>query len=210
MNYLAHTLLSKKDIDYQMANLLSDHLKGRAWDGCNQAHLDGLAMHKAIDRFTDNHRYFKQAKQRLGTGYLRGVVLDILFDHFLSCHWPVFVTLSLDTFSQQFYVKADKAKNRLPAKGASFIGRVIKYDFFHLYQDFSGLVNVFAKFDERLSDNLLRKECSSDYLPLIEKHYQALETDFLQFIPELIQFFINKSKVKENEHCFKNAIVLNE
>lgn len=206
MNYLAHTLLSKKDIDYQIANLLSDHLKGRAWDGCSQAHLDGLAMHRAIDQFTDNHPYFRQAKQRLGAGYLRGVVLDILFDHFLSQQWSLFVTLSLDEFSQCFYLKANQAKGRLTPEGKDFIRRVIKYDFFHLYKDFSGLARVFAKFDERLSARVLRKECSSDYLPLIKTHYQALEADFLLFFPELIRFFVDKSLAVEREHYFKGAV----
>ncbi len=31
MNYLAHTLLSKSNIEFQLGNLLADPLKGKRW-----------------------------------------------------------------------------------------------------------------------------------------------------------------------------------
>lgn len=200
MNYLAHTLLSKKDIDYQVANLLSDHIKGKTWSGCSLAHQDGLMMHKSIDRFTDSHPSVTQAKKRLGSGYLKGVVLDILFDHFLSRHWQDFVTISLDDFSEQFYQNAEKQLHRLPPQGQLFVRRVIQYDFFHLYADEKNLTKVYYKFDERLSERLLKKERASDYLPLIKANYSALEADFLQFFPTLIQQFLDVSQASPEQH----------
>ncbi len=107
MNYLAHTLLSTNHIDYQLGNLLADPLKGRAWKGCSQQHLDGLKMHKAIDRFTDNSPYVKTAKAYLGNGYLKGVVLDIVFDHYLSKHWKQFVRIDFEALRASFYQTSD-------------------------------------------------------------------------------------------------------
>lgn len=202
MNYLAHTLLSKKDIDYQTANLLCDHIKGKTWNGCSQSHVDGMAMHRAIDRFTDEHPDVRKAKARLGSGYLKGVVTDILFDHFLSRHWQRFVSISLNAFSEQFYHDAMQYHQRLSPQGIEFIERVIKYDFFHLYYSQQSLHKVYQKFDLRLSERLLRKERAVDYLPLIEQHYTTLESDFLRFFPKLIQFFIKKSQATSNEHYF--------
>ncbi|PIE72745.1 MAG: hypothetical protein CSA19_02175, partial [Deltaproteobacteria bacterium] len=120
MNYLAHTLLSTHHIDYQMGNLLADPLKGRAWQGCSQQHLDGMAMHKAIDIFTDNSLYVKAAKAHLGSGYLKGVVLDIVFDHYLSKHWERFVRVEFEDFVQSFYQRAKRQQSRLPPAGQAF------------------------------------------------------------------------------------------
>lgn len=204
MNYLAHTLLSKKTIDYQAANLLADHLKGKPWSGCSVMHQQGLTMHKAIDRFTDEHPYFQQAKQRLGTGYLKGVVLDILFDHFLSQHWGRFVEISLHDFSQRFYADANQSMQRLPESGQVFMQRVIKYDFFHLYYDVENLTKVYHKFDLRLSARILQKECASDYLPLIRANYHGLESDFLLFFPALVQYVIDNGRFSPSEHYLKS------
>lgn len=203
MNYLAHTLLSPKNIDYQIANLLADPLKGKPWSGCRSAHRQGLAMHKSIDRFTDNHPYFLQAKQRLGAGYLKGVVLDILFDHFLSQHWDYFVQISLHDFSERFYSEAAQVIPSLPKAGQGFMRRVIQYDFFHLYHAVEDLEKVYHKFDLRLSERVLAKECASDYLPLIKANYSSLESDFLKFFPLLVQYVVCSSQLSPSEYYFK-------
>lgn len=202
MNYLAHSLLSKKHIDYQLGNLLADPLKGKAWKGCNQYHLQGIAMHKAIDKFTDENLYVKQAKSRLGHGYLKGVVTDILFDHFLTRHWEQFVDIDFEEFVQNFYHLAEQRRQQLPPIGKQFIDRLIRYDFFHLYGDMSSLAKVFQKFDQRLSPRLLTKDRTSHYLPVIQQQYDAIEADFLQFFPTLIILLIQKEKLSANEHYF--------
>lgn len=121
MNYLAHTLLSKNTIDYQLANLLADTLKGKAWQGCSQAHLEGLAMHNAIDKFTDANFYFKRAKSRLGNGHLRGVVIDVAFDYFLIKHWTTYVAVDFEYFVENFYQQAAQHTDSLPKIGVDFV-----------------------------------------------------------------------------------------
>ncbi len=202
MNYLAHTLISKNYIDYQLGNLLADPLKGKAWEGCTQHHLDGIAMHKAIDVFTDNHVHVANAKKYFGSGYLKGVVMDILFDHYITKHWECFVGMDRENFIQSFYRQAGKHQFQLPIAGKEFIRRLIRYDFFHLYRDFTTLTHVFKKFDQRLSKNILAKESTSDYLPIIKFHYDEIEREFLLFFPELIEFFLQESRAGESEHYF--------
>ncbi len=207
MNYLAHTLLSKNHIEYQLGNLLADPLKGKAWDGCTQHHRDGIAMHKAIDIFTDSHINVSKAKNYLDhaelKGYLKGVVMDILFDHYITKHWDSFVRMDRESFIQSFYRQADKHRPQLPITGQEFIRRLIRYDFFHLYRDFTTLTHVFKKFDQRLSVNVLAKESTSDYLPIIKSHYDEIEREFLLFFPELIEFFLAESGAGDSECYFK-------
>ncbi len=202
MNYLAHTLLSKKSIDYQLGNLLADPLKGRSWYGCSQEHINGMLMHRSIDSFTDSNKHVRRAKSRLGDGYLKGVVVDIMFDHFITCHWQQFVNIDFEMFVEDFYRHSAKQISQLPEEGAVFIQKVIRYDFFHLYGQVEQLQHVFKKFDERLSARILQKESTSQYFPRLKTNYAEIEVDFLQFFPELIRFFIDQSQANRGEHYF--------
>ncbi len=203
MNYLAHTLISKNHIDYQLGNLLADPLKGKMWNGSSQLHRDGVAMHKAIDVFTDSNIHVAQAKDYLGNGYLKGVVMDILFDHYITKYWEDFVRVDLEYFIQIFYHQADKHRSALPIAGQQFIKRLIRYDFFHLYRDFTTLKHVFKKFDQRLSASILVKETTSEYLPIIKQHNKQIEREFLLFLPELVSFFLQESGAEQTQHYFK-------
>lgn len=209
MNYLAHTLLSINHIDYQLANVSTDVLKGKTWSGANQKHVDGIAMHKIIDRFTDSHPDVMRAKMRLGHGYLRGIVTDITFDYFVTRHWQDFVRLPFETFVSQFYQQASLAADRLAPAGTTFVRRLVKYDFFHLYGDIEGLAKVFEKFDLRLSPQLLKKETSRQYLPLIKANLVELETDFMRFFPQLVACFLQHSKADVGAHYF-NGFLINQ
>lgn len=202
MNYLAHTVLSTTEIDYQIANLSADAVKGKPWAGCSQAHLNGLMMHRTIDGFTDRHALVLQAKSRLGGGYLRGVVIDILFDHFLTKHWTTFVRFDFEAFITDFYQSAAASKNNLPPTVAGFIDRVVSYDFLHSYQDFSQMGLVFERIDKRLSQKLRDRESTVDYLPTLNVYYDELENDFLQFFPALINVFLEQSQVSDSENYF--------
>lgn len=202
MNYLAHTLLSKKNIDYQIANLAADVIKGRPWENCRPAHAEALNMHKAIDSFTDRHPHVSRAKARLGRGYLKGVVLDITFDHFVYKHWNYYVNIDFEDFVSTFYLYAHHVIDDLPPKIQEFIKRTIHHDFLRQYQSFSSLQQVFERFNQRLSANILAKESATDYFPLLRHHYHDIENDFLLFFPELIKLFLEKSQAQANEHYF--------
>lgn len=203
MNYLAHTLLSKKHIDYQIANLAADVMKGKAWQGCSSHHQDGLAMHKVIDSFTDTNAHVRQAKARLGRGYLKGVVLDITFDHFVAKHWSRYVIVEFEGFVSQFHAASLEAIDPVPSTLQQFIQRAVKYQFLRQYSDFSSLQTVLERFNQRLSEKILAKESATDYFPRLAEQYEAIERDFLLFFPELVAVFLDKSQATPSEHYLK-------
>lgn len=126
MNWLAHILLSKRDVEYQLGNLLADPFKGKLWPRANQSLLDGVQMHKSIDIFTDSHEVVTECKARLGSkGYLKGVVVDLLFDHFLSNNWYLYSGLPLETFVEKFHCEAFQKAQEFPSQQSQFVKRVI-------------------------------------------------------------------------------------
>ena len=210
MNYLAHTLLSKAPIDYRLGNLLADPLKGRAWEKATPLHQEGMKMHKIIDAYTDVHPCVRASQSRLGERrYLKGVIIDIVYDHFLSQHWERYVEQDIELYIKVFYTEASENLQQMPDKAVDFVQSLINYNVLMSYQDFSNLENTFRRIDQRLSARLRAKETASSYFPVIKKHYGAIENDFLGFFPDLISRFIEQAQAKPNEHFFKTKNISN-
>jgi len=193
MNYLAHTVLSKSNIEYQLGNLLADPLKGKRWNGASDEHYAGMRMHATIDIFTDANKTISLSKSRLREkGYLKGVVIDMTYDYFLS-----------RSFVNDFNQNAEFVLDELPEKASSFILNITSNDVLASYADFAGLEQAFNRIDRRLSPRISAKETTSSYIPNVLEHYSAIENDFLAFFPLLAEMFINKSGVDSNNHFFR-------
>ena len=78
-------------------------MKGRVWDSAPDGIEQGMHMHRAIDAFTDSHEVVAMSKSRFEfKGYLKSVVVDLLYDHFLAVHWDVFSESPLDEMLSSF------------------------------------------------------------------------------------------------------------
>jgi len=203
MNYLAHTLLSKSNIDYQLGNILADPLKGRRWIGASDEHYAGMRMHVAIDIFTDANPTISLSKSRLRKkGYLKGVVIDMVYDYFLSKHWDKFVVQDLESFVFDFNQNSIFKLDELPDKASSFVELIATNNVLGSYIDFAGLELAFSRIDRRLSPRILAKETTSSYIPNVIDNYEAIEQDFLDFFPMLVSMFLGKSGAASTEHFF--------
>jgi acyl carrier protein phosphodiesterase len=193
MNWLAHVLLSENHIEYQLGNLLTDPLKGKAWQGASARITSGIKMHMRIDSFTDTHTLVSQSKAILTPrGHLKGVVLDVLYDHFLSLHWDKFCTIPREVFLDDFRFKALESMEFYPQEAQSVIRRVVGNRQLSSYEHMDGVVDAFRRIDTRLSDRAISKDSCERYIPLIAKERDELEEKFLIFFPELMQM-VNKS-----------------
>ena len=201
MNWLAHTLLSKQHIDYQLGNVLADPLKGKPWPGASGQLRDGMQMHKAIDRFTDGHELLSISKARLGEdGLLKGVVLDLLHDHFLSAAWSDYAVPPLSDYLQRFNQQAMQVRTDFPERPQTIVGRLATTNLLGQYQDMAGFAAALKRIDARLSDRLRARETASQYLPVVEEHYGMLKQDFADFFPQLADFFKSHPVGSRNDH----------
>lgn len=204
MNWLAHIFLSDNDIDYQLGNLLADPLKGRAWYGARPQFHAGLKMHKSIDSFTDGHPLVIESKSRLvRKGCLKGVVIDITYDHLLARHWHHYTDMALDEFVETFHRRARKAMPDYPDAAHSFLSRLIESGQLKEYDSMTGFEKALRRIDRRLSQRVSRKETTIDYLPLIEVELTRIEHDFFGFMPELINHFKSTSCLSLDKHWLK-------
>lgn len=200
MNYLAHIVLSKSHIDYQLGNLLADPLKGRAWLTSSALHKEGLVMHRSIDSFTDSNQHVKNSKLQLGKkGHLKGVVIDMAFDYLLLKNWEQFATVPRRAFIDNFYEESIASLSQLPANASTFINALVTNDILSSYSTLDGLAQAFERIDKRLSSRVLAKESTSDYFPILESKIFMIEKDFLLFFPQLVDHFKSESGATSKE-----------
>ena len=201
MNWLAHVFLSQKNIEHQLGNILTDPLKAKAWDGASDAFYRGIENHKRIDAFTDSHAIVSRSKKSLTPrGHLKGVVLDILYDHFLSLHWDRFCSISREKFLNDFHMKALYAIGDYPDKAQEVITKVVSNRQLVSYEHMDGVVAAFGRIDNRLSDRARSKDTTTRYIPLIAENREELEADFLLFFPELMAMVKEECIMKTFEH----------
>jgi len=201
MNWLAHIFLSEQNIHYQLGNLLADPCKGRAFPGASAAFKQGMKMHVDIDAFTDSHPDFLTSKSRLNKkGHLKGVVIDLTYDVFLTQYWHEYSNIGLDEFLDGFYLEARQAMASYPKELSAFVEKLIQVDHLRNYRNLTDLEFTLSRVDKRLSANVLKRESTSDYLPLIEESFSLLAEDFKCFFPHLLEHVKAKSQLENLTH----------
>jgi acyl carrier protein phosphodiesterase len=201
MNWLAHVFLSPQRIDYQLGNMLADTTKGRCWLPPKCDLCRGMRLHAQIDAFTDAHPKVREAKKSLAPrGALKGVALDILFDHFLSVHWERFCSVKRERFLRRFRSQALRACRAYPKEAKETVRRVVETQHLQTYATMDGVKQAFIRIDNRLSSSLRKKDGMMVYLPLIGIEREALEAAFLSFFPDLMAFTAEQAPDEDFEH----------
>lgn len=187
MNWLAHVALAQPDHEWRLGNLLADFLKGRTWPEMSDGLAGGLRLHQQIDAFTDAHPSWRNSCARLGDkGFLRGVVVDVVYDHLLTCNWDNFTSQSLRGLLDEFYVEALTLRRDLPEDAAYFVERLVHSDRLGRYGTLELVDGALARIDGRLSERIRQRETTRQYASQIAEAYDGLEADFLAFYPELM------------------------
>ncbi|MET0068140.1 MAG: ACP phosphodiesterase [Candidatus Thiodiazotropha sp.] len=201
MNWLAHIFLSEASMAYQHGNLLADVLKGRSWPGASDDFNAGLVMHRQIDAFTDAHPRVQNSKARIGgAGRLKGVVVDIAYDHLLARHWSRFTHLDFDDFIDNFHRGSHHLPDDYPSVARDFLLRLRTTGHLYDYLSFTGVERALWRIERRLSPRARSRERTRDYLPLLLQALPGMEEDFLHFMPELIVHFKRHARVIPENH----------
>ncbi len=103
MNYLAHAYLSFNQPAILTGNMISDFVKGKKKYDFSSEIQKGIALHRAIDEFTDFHPVTQIAKSYFKQAYrlYAGAFVDVVYDHFLANDPDQFADhTALDSFCQ--------------------------------------------------------------------------------------------------------------
>src|SRR3954471_3274298 len=130
MNLLAHALLAAPEPEWMLGSLIGDFVRGRIDPMLPPPLRAGIALHRAVDAYTDAHPEVAAAR-RLFVPPLRryaGIVLDVWFDHLLARQWARFGEGELDDFSRHVRDLLDANADRVPERMRGFVAYLGAHD----------------------------------------------------------------------------------
>ncbi|MEH6765277.1 MAG: acyl carrier protein phosphodiesterase [Aequorivita antarctica] len=193
MNFLAHIYLSGENERIIIGNFIADGIKGKRYEKFPPSIAKGILLHRGIDTFTDAHPTVHQSTARLHKNYSHysGVIVDILYDHFLAKNWSKYSDQPLDEYVQDFYELLRKNFTILPARIQRMMPYMIADNWLLSYATVEGISKILAQM------NVRTKGVSKMNLAVaeLEEYYDEFEAEFTSFFEELRAF--SKQKLIE-------------
>ncbi|MBT0609156.1 acyl carrier protein phosphodiesterase [Aequorivita echinoideorum] len=186
MNFLAHIYLSGPEEDVIIGNFIADGIKGSRFEKFPPSVAKGILLHREIDTFTDSHEIVRQSTARLhkNYGHYSGVIVDILYDHFLAKNWNKYSKIPLDIYVENFYELLRKNFTELPPRIQKMMPYMIADNWLLSYASIEGIGQILAQMNVRTKGvakmNLAVNE--------LNQFYKEFENEFTLFFDELILF----------------------
>ena len=183
MNFLAHIYLSGNNEKLMIGNFIADFVKGKKKDDYEPEIKRGIELHRFIDNFTDHHEVVLQSIRRIHDRQEKysGVVIDILYDHFLAANFNEFSEIPLQDFSRNTYQTLMRYDEVLPEGVHYFLPFMIERNWLLNYATIDGIDRALKGLSRRVKYANHMNEAVKD----LQEHYSALESDFRTFFPEL-------------------------
>ena len=182
MNWLAHALLSENTTAFRLGNLLPDFLSATELNQLDPLFQPGVACHRRIDAFTDQHPVVRGSVRRFATHRrVAPVLVDVFYDHFLSADWAQHSMQPLDVFVAEVYGSFDAHREQLPESLWLPLQRMRAENWLGSYRDFDGLRCTLTRMERRFR----RRVDLVGGLVELKRNYSALHADFRKFFPEL-------------------------
>lgn len=186
MNHLAHALLAGDDEGLRLGGVLGDFVRGAPDPALPASVRAGIALHRAIDGYTDRHAEVLAARALFPPPYRRyaGIALDMWFDHCLARDFARWSPVPLQVFSQELRAQLDRQAALLPATAHRFVRYMQANDLPAGYAEPEMLGRALAGFGQRLQrDNPLDR-----MLPVLQALDAPLQARFDAFFPQLQRF----------------------
>lgn len=192
MNFLAHLFLSKNNKNILIGNFIADAVKGKKHENYPKEIQAGILLHRQIDYFTDTHSIVRQSKRRLHPRYdhYDGVIIDILYDHFLAKNWGDYSEIPLEIYAKSVYSFFQENVGILPPEMQKLLPYMIEYNWLVGYASITGIEKTLIGMNKRTKGISKMDLAIGD---LVE-HYEAFELDFTAFFEELNVFTDEKTK----------------
>ena len=184
MNYLAHIYLSGTNDLLKIGNFMADSIKGHDYEKFDSEIKKGILLHRHIDSFTDMHPIYRQSKHRLHEkyGHYSGVIMDILYDHFLAKNWSKFSDEKLEDYANDFYQLLQDNYDILTDRIKGMMPYMIARNWFVSYASIAGLEMILFQMDYKTKHRANMQEAIVE----LQDFYTEFESEFFLFFEELI------------------------
>ena len=184
MNYLAHIYLSGTNDLLKIGNFMADSIKGNDYEKYAPEIKKGILLHRHIDSFTDSHPIYRRSKHRLHEkyGHYSGVIMDILYDHFLAKNWSKYSNEKLEDYANDFYQLLQDNYDILTERIKGMMPYMIARNWFVSYATIAGLEMILFQMDYKTKHRANMQEAIVE----LQDFYTEFESEFFQFFEELI------------------------
>ncbi|OXB23995.1 ACP phosphodiesterase [Flavobacterium tructae] len=184
MNFLAHIYLSGENDLIKIGNFMADGIRGKQFEHFPEDVQKGILLHRFIDTYTDSHDIFRQSTKRLHEKYhhYAGVIVDIVYDHFLAKNWEKYSDEKLDRFVNQFYKSLHENYPILTEKTQDMMPYMIKQNWLLSYQTVEGIHQILTQMDRRRSKNQSNMQFATAEL---KEFYPEFEREFTLFFEDM-------------------------
>lgn len=193
MNFLAHIYLSGEDEGVTIGNFIADGIKGKKYLKYPSKIQQGILLHRAIDSYTDHHHIVKQSTKRLhkNYGHYSGVIVDILYDHFLAKNWEHYHDQDLESYVDDFYGMLRSNFEILPGRIQRMMPYMMADNWLLSYATVPGISKILQQM------NVRTKGISKMNFAVLEleEYYAEFEEEFTDFFEELKAYVENKLKI---------------
>ena len=184
MNFLAHTFLSCQDEELLTGNFMADFISNNEAKNLKPQLLSGVHLHKKIDSFTDQHDGVRDSIKlvRPSQGKYSPVVVDILFDYFLTKNWASYSNENMRLFTDRVYNILLNNQPFFPERLKDLLPKMIDDDFLMSCSNEDRLRKTFERVKRRAKfDNNFDKVHID-----LAKYHDVLDSHFNYFFPHLI------------------------
>jgi len=190
MNFLAHIYLSQDDPNITIGNFIADGIRGKDYKSYPKDIQIGILLHRHIDTFTDAHPIVRQSTKRLHENYSHysGVIVDILYDHFLAKNWSDYSNTPLPEYVDNFYKLLETNIDILPERIQRMMPHLISDNWLLSYAKIEGIQRVLDGMNKRTKNRSGMHTATNE----LRAFYTEFETEFTSFFKELIIFTAEK------------------
>lgn len=198
MNFLAHIYLSGDNDFITIGNFIADSIKGKHYQNYPNAIKIGILLHRHIDTYTDAHPTVRQSTRRLHSryGHYSGIIVDILYDHFLAKNWSQYSETPLDVYVDNFYELLEANYDILPMQIQKMLPYLLAENWLFNYSKIEGIQNVLNGMNRR-TKNVSGMNRATDELIT---YYSEFETEFTSYFEELRAFSNKKLKTLKRKY----------
>ncbi len=183
MNFLAHIYLSNDNDFIKIGNFMADGIRGNDYLDYPEEIKKGIILHRYIDTFTDANETFRISKHRLHEryGHYSGVIVDILYDHFLAKNWTKYSDETLRSFVSRFYQSLEDNFEILTPKTQRILPIMIEQNWLESYATIEGISKILFQMDYRTKF----KSKMQFSVEELKEFYADFENEFTLFFEEL-------------------------
>ena len=168
MNFLGHSRISMEiNINTIYGNFSGDFYKGRLESLTLPSEVkNGLFLHRKIDSVSDTDNILSEKIDRRFSIF-RGVVSDIIIDHFLALEWDNLFKESLEESIKIIYAQLDKYRDIYPKHFSEVYEWISKNNILYSYKNPETIRRTFEGISRRVRKGEILKEA---YDELISKY----------------------------------------